>query len=694
MLSRLQSSLAARPTLIATASAFAIGFVIVSTRHRRRALSATPSQRSPDWWRLSAVDAVAALSEGRVTPLELIESVAARIDETNPEVNAIVTLCLDRARQQAKQYASVGGAPGPLHGLPVVVKENQPIAGVLCTAGDRALASRVMTKSHSIVEDLEAAGGIVIGLSNMPEHAAGSHTFNDVFGTTCNPHDLSRTAGGSSGGSTAALAVGAAWLATGSDLGGSLRNPAAFCGVVGLRPSPGRCSMMPPPPSAWRGRWGIGLHSVQGPLARSVTDLALLLDALTAPALAGASASASAPASASASAPASASASAPASASASAPASASASAPASAPTSSVARNWVAECIPELLPPPRAGYLAHVRAAVAARGAASAYDKVRAGLPSQIAWSANLGGVLKGVDPEIGAAVRRAAEMLGAACGDGWANVQNASPAGLNDPHETFKALRFCRNLDEVAGGPGAVSDEYIQAHRGTTKPELMWEFEGAKVSGWQQRVAAAEHARQGIEASFCRLLEAFDVLVCPCTLMPPFDKRLRYPSRATPPTAAPKGTPSIELEDYIGWMLPCTVVSLANLPAISVPVGFTTPEAGDPSCRLPLAVQLVGRSGGEASLLAAAALLERAVAEQAAASTGGREGGMVCATTMGDVHVAPIDPVRPPSCPNAEQGAKAPSGRRRQYTWTGPTTEAEAQVHLNGARDAKRTQSH
>ena len=352
----------------------------------------------------------------------------------------------------------------------------------------------------------------------MPEHAAGSHTFNDVFGTTSNPHDLSRTAGGSSCGSAAALAVGAAWLATGNDLGGSLRNPAAFCGVVGLRPSPGRCSMSPPPPTAWRGRWGVGLHGVQGPLARSVCDLALLLDAL---------------------------------------------APLSDAPSPVARHWQESCIPELPPPPRNGFLAHVRQAVAAAGEGpSASDKVGAGLPSQIAWSANLGGLLKGVHPEIAAAVQSSALLLAASCGEGWAAVKNAAPAGLSGAHEAFKPLRFSRNLDDVAGGPGKVSDEYIAAHGNTTKPEILWEFEQGKADGWQRRVAEAEHSRQEIEANFCRFLEVFDILVCPCTLMPPFDKSIRYPATYEPAPAAgaPKAHGRLEMPDSISWMLPGTGV--------------------------------------------------------------------------------------------------------------------------------------
>ena len=237
-------------------------------------------RRVDELWLISAVDLLQDLQSGRVTPEMLIDAAVQRIKATDSQVNAIATLCEERARERAAAFASAGGAPGPLFGLPVLVKDNQPVAGLRCTEGATMYADRIATKSHPIVAAIEAAGGIVLGLTNMPEHAAGSHTFNPVFGTTFNPFDLTRTAGGSTGGGAAALACGSAWLATGNDLGGSLRNPAAFNNVVGLRPTPGRCAMPAPPATAWRGRWSIGLHSVQGPLGRTVEDVALLLDAL------------------------------------------------------------------------------------------------------------------------------------------------------------------------------------------------------------------------------------------------------------------------------------------------------------------------------------------------------------------------------------------------------------------------------
>ena len=254
--------------------------VVAFAWKRRRTITfkedvvALPVPCDKEWWRLSAADVVDALREGRVSPEQLILCMMDRIASTK-EVNAVVTTCAERALARAAAFAQAGGAPGPLHGLPVLVKDNHPIEGVRCTSGARQYADRIAAASHPIVLAIEASGGVVLGLSNTPEFAAGSHTFNDVFGTTLNPFDLSRTVGGSSGGSTAALAVGAAWLATGTDLGGSLRNPAACCGVVGLRPCPGRCPMPEPGPHVWEGTWGLGLHSVSGPLGRTVEDVAL-----------------------------------------------------------------------------------------------------------------------------------------------------------------------------------------------------------------------------------------------------------------------------------------------------------------------------------------------------------------------------------------------------------------------------------
>jgi amidase len=224
---------------------------------------------------LTAREAVAALLNGEVSPLELVDAAAERIEEVEPDINALPTLCLERARDHARRImAQPAPDDGPwLAGLPIAVKDLNDVAGVRTTYGSPIFAEHVPERSDYMVERLEARGAIVIAKSNTPEFGAGANTFNEVFGKTRNPWDTRLTCGGSSGGSAAALAAGEVWLATGSDLGGSLRIPASFCGVVGLRPSPGIVSTGPRD-------MPFDTLAVTGPMARNVADVALLLDAM------------------------------------------------------------------------------------------------------------------------------------------------------------------------------------------------------------------------------------------------------------------------------------------------------------------------------------------------------------------------------------------------------------------------------
>lgn len=222
----------------------------------------------------TATEAVAKLSRGEVSPLQLLDAAEARIAETNPQINAMVTLCFDRAREHAKRLMNephAGRPAGFLHGLPIAVKDNTDVEGVRCTSGSRVYEHRVAPGSDPVVQRLEAHGAIVIGKTNLPEFAAGGNTFNDVFGATRNPWDTRMSASGSSGGSAAALAAGQVWMATGNDFGGSIRTPAAFCSVSGLRPSPGRVARLQKQP--------FNPLSVEGPMARTVADVALMFDA-------------------------------------------------------------------------------------------------------------------------------------------------------------------------------------------------------------------------------------------------------------------------------------------------------------------------------------------------------------------------------------------------------------------------------
>ncbi|MDA0238767.1 MAG: amidase family protein [Proteobacteria bacterium] len=224
-------------------------------------------------YQLSARDVVAKLKNKEVSPVELIDAAEARISAVEGDINALPTLCFERAREAATKVSTLDDrTPGWLGGLPIAVKDMSDVAGVRTTYGSPIYADHVPATSDLTVEILEQRGALVVAKSNTPEFAAGANTFNEVFGATINPWGAGLCAGGSSGGSAAALAAGEVWLATGSDLGGSLRTPASFCGVVGLRPSPGRVPRSAATP--------FDTLSVAGPMARDVRDAALFLDAM------------------------------------------------------------------------------------------------------------------------------------------------------------------------------------------------------------------------------------------------------------------------------------------------------------------------------------------------------------------------------------------------------------------------------
>jgi amidase len=224
---------------------------------------------------LSATELVSKIRRREVSAREVMTAHLARIERINPRVNAIVTLVAERAladAARADELAARRGALGVLHGLPVAHKDLVDTAGIRTTRGSLFYRDNIPTRDALIVTRIRAAGAITCGKTNTPELGAGSQTFNSVFGATRNPYDLTRTCGGSSGGAAVALACGLVPVADGSDMGGSLRNPAAFCNVVGLRPSPGR---VPTGSSSW------SPLVVSGPMARSVADVALFLSAIT-----------------------------------------------------------------------------------------------------------------------------------------------------------------------------------------------------------------------------------------------------------------------------------------------------------------------------------------------------------------------------------------------------------------------------
>jgi amidase len=227
-------------------------------------------------WQLGACAAADLLAKGEITPSALLDSVAQRVEAVNGQVNALPTLCFDRAREVAERLDVLPpGGRGVLGGLPVPIKDSYEVAGVRTTYGSLAYAGYVPARSDYFVEAMEGQGAVVFAKSNTPEFEAGANTFNEVFGRTLNPWDMSRSAAGSSGGAAVAVATGMASFAQGSDFACSLRYPAAFCNVVGLRPSAG---LIPQGPS----KLPYQVLSVIGPLARSVADIGLALDGVVA----------------------------------------------------------------------------------------------------------------------------------------------------------------------------------------------------------------------------------------------------------------------------------------------------------------------------------------------------------------------------------------------------------------------------
>jgi amidase len=226
---------------------------------------------------LSAIELAARIRRKDVSAREVMSAHLARIDRINPKVNAIVTLVAERAladAARADELTARGGTLGVLHGLPVAHKDLVDTAGIRTTRGSLFYKDLVPTQDALIVERIRAAGAITCGKTNTPELGAGSQTFNRVFGATRNPYDLTRTCGGSSGGAAVALACRMLPIADGSDTGGSLRNPAAFCNVVGFRTTPG---LVASESTSW------SPLSVSGPMARSVADVALFLSAIAGP---------------------------------------------------------------------------------------------------------------------------------------------------------------------------------------------------------------------------------------------------------------------------------------------------------------------------------------------------------------------------------------------------------------------------
>jgi amidase len=452
-----------------------------------------------DLIRDTACQVVGKLTKGEVTPLELLDALETRIAEVDGKVNALPTLCFDRARDHAKRLMQKPASErGLLAGLPVPIKDLTNVSGVRSTQGSPIFKDNVPARSDILVEHLEDNGAVIYAKSNTPEFGAGANTFNEVFGPTLNPWDTSRSAAGSSGGAAVALATGTAWLAHGSDMGGSLRNPASFCGVVGLRPSIGRVAHTP----KFKVDRTLG---VQGPMARNVEDLALFLDAMS---------------------------------------------------------GEHPSDPLSLPALPTSFLAAARSG----------DR-----PKRIAYSSDLG--ITPVDPDVAAITRKAAERFAEA----GAVVEEAHP-DLSEAHECFHVLRAF----DFAVSKAAL----LHKHRELLKPEVIWNIEeGLKLS--VEQVARAEAQRIALAARAQEFFKRYDLLLAPATIVPPFPVQNRYVAECA----------GKKFDNYVEWLGIVYAITLACCPALSLPCGFT-------ASGLPVGLQMVGPSRGEAKLLAAAKVLE------------------------------------------------------------------------------------
>src|SRR5262249_10035447 len=243
-----------------------------------RSTSQAESRASPTCF-MSALEIAQLIRTKKLSAREALALHLKQIERVNPKVNAIVTLVPEMAAAEAAKGDEMQAHKemlGPLHGLPVAHKDLMETRGIRTTFGSPLYKDYIPTEDDIVVDRMRRAGAIIIGKTNTPEFGAGSQTFNKVFGATYNPYDLTKTCGGSSGGAAVALACGLVPVATGSDTGGSLRNPAAFCNVVGFRPSIGR---VPNPKVAFA--WST--LSTSGCLGRSVADLAFVLSTIAGP---------------------------------------------------------------------------------------------------------------------------------------------------------------------------------------------------------------------------------------------------------------------------------------------------------------------------------------------------------------------------------------------------------------------------
>ncbi len=452
-----------------------------------------------------------AFHRGEDSPRALLERCFAAIDAHDGVVNALPTrVARDVARAAADAVAASiarGDAVGPLAGLPYCAKDTHATAGIRTTWGSPIFAEHVPEANDPVVKRALDADAVLVAKSNTPEFAAGAQTFNPVFGATRHPLDRSRTVGGSSGGAAAALACGMTVVADGSDLGGSLRNPAAFCGVVGMRPS----STAEP---ALRNASNVfGTLNQIGAMGARVADLRIAQRAIRAPA---------------------------------------------------ARRPLVEWLDAW-----------------AREARRRDSRARR--PLRLAWSIDCGDSMP-VAGAVRAAIERAVERL-RECG---VELVQAWP-DLSGADECFQVLRAEHFVENWAG--------LYETDRARMKDTVAWNIEQGLALD-VSRIAAAARLRSTIFERVARFVAGFDAWLLPTAQVLPFPIDVAWPTTID-------GRP---LRSYIDWVASCYRITVSGHPALTLPAGFARAETNDTA--LPVGLQLVGRFGGDETLLDVAERVE------------------------------------------------------------------------------------
>ena len=464
---------------------------------------------------LSANQLSQAIHAKQVSCHEVMQAYLHRIESINPHFNALVSL-QDPAKLLAQAQAcdtelSQGHSRGWLHGLPIALKDLVDVAGIPTTCGSPLLRDNIPRQDALLTQRLKTAGGIVIGKTNTPEWGLGSHTFNEVFGTTRNAYNPAFSAGGSSGGAAVALAQRMLPIADGSDFMGSLRNPAAWNNVFGLRPSQGRVPAYPAG-DVWVSQLG-----TDGPMARTMRDLSHLLEVM------------------------------------------------------------------------AGLDARSPLSLAKlpTGFATTLKPEAKGL--RIGWLGDLNGYLPMEVGVLDACENGLKRLQGLGC--------HVEPMELGYSPEaawqTWLAWRRVLTASRIA--------PMVAKGRDLVKPEALWEFDqaaGMKASEFLQ----ASTERTVFYQHMLGLMRRFDVLVLPSCQVWPFDAALRWPQQIQTPKGA------VQMDTYHRWMEVVLYASLAGLPALNVPVGFSAQG-------LPMGMQLIGQPQGELALLSLGLAYEEVVGD-------------------------------------------------------------------------------